>query len=194
MTMKLDQSYWEARYQNEQTGWDVGEITTPLREYIEQLKNKDLKILIPGAGNAYEAEYLHKNGFTNVTVIDLAQQPLKNIKMRNSNFPDKNLIQGNFFDLNDHFELILEQTFFCAIDPSERAHYAKKMAEILVPGGKLVGVLFDTEFEGGPPFGGSKDEYLNYFSPYFQIKTFEKCYNSIKPRQDRELFIQLIRK
>ena len=31
-------------------------------------------------------------------------------------------------------------------------------------------------------------EYLDLFSKTFQIKTLEKAYNSIKPRQNRELF------
>ncbi|MBX2846521.1 MAG: hypothetical protein KTR13_09960, partial [Saprospiraceae bacterium] len=38
------------------------------------------------------------------------------------------------------------------------------------------------------PFGGSKEEYLSYFEPHFNIKTFEKAYNSILPRQGNELF------
>ncbi|SHI83533.1 Thiopurine S-methyltransferase (TPMT) [Algibacter luteus] len=52
------ENYWTQRYNERQTGWDVGKPTTPLKTYIDQLKNKSLKILIPGAGNAYEAEYL----------------------------------------------------------------------------------------------------------------------------------------
>ena len=72
-----------------------------------------------------------------------------------------------------------------------RKSYVQKMASLLVPGGKLVGVLFNCEFEGGPPFGGNKEEYLTFFQPFFKIKTFETCYNSIKPRSERELFIIL---
>lgn len=192
--MNLDKSYWESRYENNQAGWDAGEITTPLKEYIDQLSNKSLKILIPGAGNSYEAEYLLHSGFINVTVIDLASNPLINIRNRVPSFPSENLIQGDFFNHRSQYDLIIEQTFFCALDPSLRPAYAKKMAEILVPGGKLAGVLFDTEFEGGPPFGGNKNEYLQYFEPFFQINTLEKCYNSIKPRENRELFMILEKK
>jgi hypothetical protein len=192
--MQLDKSYWESRYENNQAAWDAGEITTPLKEYIEQLTNKNLNILIPGAGNSYEAEFLHDAGFKNVMVIDLASNPLNNIRQRIPSFPAENLIEGNFFDHNKKHDLIIEQTFFCALDPSLRPAYAKKMAEILAPGGKVAGVLFDTEFEGGPPFGGNKNEYLQYFEPFFQIKTLEKCYNSIKPRENRELFMILERK
>jgi len=189
--MNLDKDYWSSRYQDQKTGWDVGEITTPLKDYFDQINDKDLKILVPGAGNGYEVEYLFNQGFKNVTVIDLSELPLQNLKNRIPDFPDSRLLCGDFFTHQGKYDLIVEQTFFCALDPAMRPDYAKKMSELLVPGGKLAGVLFNTEFEGGPPFGGDKDEYLTYFLPYFKIKTFENCYNSIKPRAERELFMIL---
>lgn len=61
------------------------------------------------------------------------------------------------FSLKDSFDLIIEQTFFCALDPKLRPEYAVKMAELLKPGGRLVGVLFnDTLNNDKPPFGGTK--------------------------------------
>ncbi|MEQ9305362.1 MAG: SAM-dependent methyltransferase, partial [Marinoscillum sp.] len=54
----LNKSYWNERYDKHETGWDAGEVTTPLKTYIEQLLNKHLSILIPGAGNAHEGRYL----------------------------------------------------------------------------------------------------------------------------------------
>ena len=75
-----------------------------------------------------------------------------------------------------------------------RKQYAEKMQQLLNPNGRLVGLLFNTDFEDGPPFGGDKDEYKKYFSPYFFFKYFENCYNSIKPRAGTELFMVLKRK
>ena len=51
------QSYWASRYLEKQTGWNIGYASTPITAYVDQLTNKAAKILIPGAGNAYEAEY-----------------------------------------------------------------------------------------------------------------------------------------
>lgn len=190
----LDKDYWENRYAGNQTGWDVGEITTPLKEYFNQITDKTKAILIPGAGNAYEAAYLFENGFTNVTVVDLARHPLEDLKRRVPGFPDSHLVQSDFFELKGQFDLVVEQTFFCALDPAMRPEYARKMSEVIKPGGKLVGVLFNTHFEGGPPFGGTKEEYLKYFEPWFIFRVCEVCYNSIKPRAERELFIIFERK
>ncbi|WP_320814341.1 methyltransferase domain-containing protein [Flavobacterium sp.] len=186
--MKLNSNYWENRYQNNEIGWDTGEITTPLKEYIDQLNNKKIKILIPGAGNGYEFDYLIHNGFKNVFVVDLAPTPLKNIEQRNPDFKD-NLIQSDFFELDQKFDLILEQTFFCALDPALRLNYAIKTNELLNSNGKIAGLLFDFPLtEDGPPFGGSIEEYKTLFSKAFKLKTLEKAHNSIKPRANKELF------
>ncbi|WP_374548894.1 SAM-dependent methyltransferase [Flavobacterium sp.] len=187
--MNFDAQYWQNRYLNNETGWDVKEITKPLKDYVDQINNKDLSILIPGAGNGYEYEYLIQNGFSNVTVIDIAEQPLINIKNRVENYIDENLICDDFFNHTKKYDLIIEQTFFCALNPSLRNKYAEKTNELLQPKGKIIGLLFQFPLtEDGPPFGGSESEYIKLFSDNFKIKTLETAYNSIKPREGRELF------
>lgn len=189
MKTKFDKAYWDAKYQENQTGWDIGYITTPIKMYIDQLKNKEFKILIPGAGNGYEVEYLFKSGFKDITVIDIAAQPLKNLHDRIPDFPKDKLIQTDFFEHNAKYDLIIEQTFFCALSPTLRKNYVYKMNDLLFDNGKLTGLLFDFELTDlGPPFGGSLNEYFKLFSKYFIIKTLENCYNSIKPRNGKELF------
>ncbi|MGS2740123.1 methyltransferase domain-containing protein [Sinomicrobium sp. M5D2P17] len=184
--------YWENRYNSGSDGWDIGHISTPIKAYADQLDDKNRKILIPGAGNGHEAEYLFRNGFKNIYVLDFALPPLQRFKKRVPDFPEDRLIYRNFFDLEMSFDLILEQTFFCAIPLQSRPEYARKMHQLLLPEGKLTGLLFDFPLTGeGPPFGGDRQEYSNYFSPYFNIVVMERCYNSIKPREGRELFFIL---
>jgi thiopurine S-methyltransferase len=185
-----NKNYWENNYLTNEIGWDIGYASPPITNYIDQLKNKDLSILIPGAGNAYEADYLFQSGFKNITVLDIAKQPLANLLKRTPAFPKENLIRGDFFDHNQSYDLIIEQTFYCAISPEMRLAYAEKTYELLNTGGKLTGLLFDFPLtEEGPPFGGSLEEYKNIFSNQFHIKVLETSYNSIKPRLGRELFI-----
>lgn len=187
---KFDASFWSDKYQNGQTGWDLGNVSPPIQAYIDQLVDKELSILIPGAGNSYEAAYLFKNGFNNITVLDLVKEPLENLKKRVPDFPENNLVQQDFFLHNSQYDLIIEQTFFCALDPSLRMNYIDKMKSLLKPGGKLVGLLFDFRLsEEGPPFGGDADAYSLAFQKAFKLKTLAPCYNSIKPRQGNELFI-----
>lgn len=190
--MELDQKFWEDRYENGQIGWDAGNITTPLKEYFDQLTDKNQKMLIPGCGNAYEAQYLHKQGFRNVYVADVALKPLQRLARACENFPEGHLIHGDFFDMEGTFDLIIEQTFFCSMTTDMRAKYAKTMHNRLKIGGKLVGILFSFPLKSeGPPFGGDINEYRTYFEPYFTFEVFEPCYNSIRPRQGSELFMIL---
>ncbi len=191
----FDSSFWENRYQMQLTQWDIGEASTPLKTYIEQLKNKNIRILIPGAGNAYEAEYLHQQGFEEVWVIDLATSPLENFQKRCPSFPKEHLIQGDFFELDmpHYFDLVIEQTFFCALEPRLREAYVQKMTKLLKPNGKLVGVLFADVLldRKQPPFGETTKNLEQYFCDAFHFKHFAPCHNSIKPRQGSELFICL---
>jgi len=190
----LTDEYWSERYKTGQTGWDIGHVSIPLKAYFNQLTDKSIAILIPGCGNAYEAEYLLQQGFTNIMLIDISVVLVERLQ-RNLQFYIENgscrVIHQDFFTLQGQYDLIIEQTFLSALDPSVREKYAGQMYNLLKPGGKLVGVIFDFPFEGGPPFGGTKEEYLNLFKPLFQPVIFERCYNSIPPRAGNELFIRL---
>ena len=98
--MKLNKAYWEDRYEKNILGWDAGAVTTPLKEYIDQIEDKNLKILVPGAGNGYEVVYLWEQGFKNTYVVDLATQPLQRIREKLPEFPQNQLIQEDFFCAN----------------------------------------------------------------------------------------------
>jgi SAM-dependent methyltransferase len=186
----LPAQFWDSLYTNHETAWDIGSVSPPLKEYIDQLTDKNIRILIPGAGKSYEAVYLAENGFTDVTVIDISPVLTKSLHEKIAqSYPFIKIITGDFFELNDAFDLILEQTFFCTLHPSLRENYINKIKELLTGNGKLAGVLFNRDFENGPPFGGHTEEYRQLFSPVLRIKVLEDCYNSIPPRAGSEVFL-----
>jgi methyl halide transferase len=188
MTEFLSKDYWNNRYEAEETGWDLKTISPPLKAYIDQLTDKNLRILIPGCGSGHEAEYLLKQGFHDVTVIDFAPLVVGKMKSYLSDYQNIKIICTDFFMHSGEYDLILEQTFFCALDPALRIKYVQKMSELLIQNGKLTGLLFGVQFPKNPPFGGSKEEYLTLFSNTFKINFIELCYNSIKSRDGNELF------
>ncbi len=193
--LNLGQSYWNKQYESNTTGWDLGEVSPPLKAYIDQIQNKNCRILIPGCGNTYEADYLLQQDFTNITIIDIAPILVENLKNKYADNPNIHIILGDFFTLHGQFDLIIEQTFFCALNPSLRESYVKKMNELLAPNGKLMGVLFDRTFEiDGPPFGGNQEEYKKLFEANFDFIHFMPCYNSYHKRANTELFILLQKK
>ncbi|MCX6290610.1 MAG: methyltransferase domain-containing protein [Bacteroidetes bacterium] len=192
--LPLNANYWDQQYQNNETGWDMNQVSPPVKNYIDTLSGKAIKILIPGCGNAYEAEYLMENGFTNVTLIDIAGTLVNSLREKFSGKPIR-ILHQDFFEHNEKYDLILEQTFFCAINPSLRERYAAKCFHLLNGGGKIAGLLFNIEFErDGPPFGGKREDYQILFEPMFHLEQFDKCETSIPKRQGNELFVEMKKK
>lgn len=191
---KLDQEYWDIRYKTNSTGWDLGKVSPPIKEFIDTLVDKNLHILIPGCGNSYEAEYLLNQGFTSVTVIDIAPTLVEKLQVKFKNNSNITIVLGDFFEHQGEYDLILEQTFFCALPLAMREQYVEKMHFLLAKKGLLVGLLFNKTFDGGPPFGGSQAEYEKIFDPHFGFLQMDLCQNSIAPRANSELFVKFIKK
>lgn len=185
----FDKEFWEKKYTNDDAQWNAGTITTPIKEYIDQLTDKKLAVLVPGIGHGHELMYLHERGFTNITGLDFTLVGALEAYGLMNDFPYGDVILGDFFEHEEQYDLIIEQTFFCSLPTENRVDYVNKMYDLLKPGGKLVGVLFDCHFnQDTPPFGGSKEEYLDLFKDKFEVKILETAHNSIKPRAGRELF------
>jgi SAM-dependent methyltransferase len=188
--LPLDQTYWDNQYQANATGWDLGQVSPPIKTYINTIENKEAKILIPGCGNTYEAEYLLEQGFTNITVIDIAPTLVENLKQKFANNNNITIVLGDFFDHQGKYDFIIEQTFFCALPPTLRQKYVWKMHQLLTNYGKLFGLLFNREFEVSPPFGGSLNEYEQLFTKAFIFNSISLAGNSIPSRVNTELFIE----
>jgi SAM-dependent methyltransferase len=130
-----------------------------------------------------------------VSLIDIAPELVERLKSKFKSDPNIKIILGDFFSHEGEYDLILEQTFFCALDPGLRKSYVEQMKKLLKKDGKLAGLLFVKEFEkAGPPFGGSKEEYELLFRNDFELEVFDSCYNSFDKRAGTEIFIVLVRK
>ena len=190
-TPLISPGYWDHRYLNNETGWDMKQVSPPLKSYIDTIKDTNLKILIPGCGNAYEAEYLLEKGFTNVTLIDFSNVVTGKLKEKYNGKPLK-IINENFFDHKGKYDLILEQTFFCALHPSLQEKYVQKCYDLLNDGGKIAGVFFNKKFvDTEPPYIINDAKYKKLFSHLFTFEKYEECKNSIGPRQGYEVIFIL---
>jgi len=187
MDHKLTPDYWNERYRQGYVGWDLGAVSHPMKVIIDRLEDRSIKILVPGAGNGFEVSYLWQRGFSNVHILDWAESPLQQFAERNPEFPEDQMIQKDFFQLNGQFDLILEQTFFCALNPSLRSSYVSKMYDLLNSGGRIQGVLFDAPMLiDRPPFGGNEEEYRGLFEPYFEIEYLRRPQRSEPERVELE--------
>ena len=195
--IKLNQSYWNRRYENNQTGWDIGKISPAIKLWFNKQEKKDLKILIPGSGYGHEVAYAHKMGFYNTFYLDLSPIAIKHFREKHPQIPKDNILLGDFFSLkkSNFFDIIIEQTFFCALPLSSRSLYVNKTHELLKNSGILIGLLFNIKFDGDePPYGGNSKLYKKLFEDKYHFIKMDISTNSIPQRQGSELWVEMKRK
>jgi SAM-dependent methyltransferase len=185
-------AYWDARYVNGETGWDLGSPSPAFMDFFSSISNKEMAVLIPGCGNAHEAAWLMESGFAQVTVLDIAPSAIHSLRARFHAVEGKQLtiVQADFFEWEGQYDLIFEQTFFCALHPDKRPAYVRQMHKLLRPNGLLIGLLFNRSFDASPPYGGSIDEYQALFEPYFNKVQLLPTSMSVQPRQGTELWME----
>ena len=187
-------NFWNDKYIKNEISWDLAGPTPAFVKWFKN-KNKNKKIIIPGAGNGYDAIHLAKSNF-DVYAVDFASEPIAN--MKNKNLSNLNLIMNDFFNLskkyNSQFDYFLEYTFFCAINPRRRFNYIKKSFELLKPNGVFVGMLLpidNNSKDEGPPFAVNIEETIEMFSEFYTNIKLKKTKLSIEPRKEIELFITM---
>ena len=193
----LNENFWNNRYLENNTGWDLGAISPAIKKWFDTKKNKDLQILIPGAGKGHEVKYGFDHGFNNIHYLDISTEAVTFFKDNCPNLPKEQILISDFFDLKKDlfFDVVIEQTFFCAISPVLRKSYVKKTHEILKENGFIIGLLFNKKFDNqGPPFGGFHEEYVELFSKLFVIEKLENSINSAIPRKENEFWIKMRKK
>lgn len=192
---ELNQAFWNEKWETRKTGWDIGMPSPAIVEYLIRNVYKNAAILIPGCGNAYEAQFLLDHGYTNISLIDISTVANELLREKFKSNPEVKIYCENFFEHEGQYDIIVEQTFFCALNPDLRADYVKKTAELLKNDGSIIGLLFNRKFENpGPPFGGIQEEYKELFKDNFDLKVLETAENSILPRKGSELFIHFKKK
>ena len=148
-------------------------ITPPLRAYFDQLAvARQPRILIPGAGRAYEAEYLHQLGFRQVFVADLAPEPLAGASSPRARLSRRTPLLADFFALPnaEPFDLIVEQTFFCALDPARARPMPGSAQRCCGPAARSWACCSIPTLARGRsrPLGATGKNTAQYFAPVFR--------------------------
>lgn len=175
-------NYWESCYNQDGFRYDSEKvIPSVIHLFSQPFIDKSVNILLPGAGHAYEAEYLYQQGFKNLYVLDFAKTPLAQFKQRVPSFPKSQVIEADFFNFSEikqfknFFDYLIEKAFFCAITPDLRQGYVESMHKLLKKNGVLCGVFINgesaksIEHPNHPPYGCQVDEYKRLFTDKFTI-------------------------
>ena len=186
-----DAEYWEQRYQEGTTRWDLKEAAPELVSLLNSAAAPSPgRVAVLGCGRAYDALLFAAYGFE-VVGFDFATSAIeyaiaKALDLGSSaKFLQRNILAlpGEF---ESYFDYIVEHTCFCAIDPMQRSDYVQVVKSILKPQGELIGVFFTHHRPGGPPFGVTPTEIRQYFTTDFEIMSLVPATNSVPERQGEE--------
>ena len=183
--------YWEQRYQEGTTRWDLGQAAPPFKSLLHSTTAPSPgRVAILGCGRGYDAMLFATHGF-DVVGFDFAisaitdAQSLAEVAGITAKF-----LQRDIFDLprefESYFDYVVEHTCFCAIEPMQRPAYVQVAKSILKPQAELIGLFFTHNRPSGPPFGVTPTEIRQYFHTDFEIISLVPVTNSVPERQGEE--------
>jgi hypothetical protein len=179
--------FWNVRYASGNTPWDFGGVPLALKLFLERSSGSG-KVLIPGCGSGYEVQAFHAAGY-DVSAIDFSSAAVEQAKRVLGPLAER-VILGDFFTYDfgqQRFDLIYERTFLCSMTPSRRPDYVNRTADLLSPGGGLIGVfLYGQPSSSGPPFPLTEHEAAKLFKKRFELVRSEAMTDSMRLFRDRE--------
>lgn len=182
--------FWQVRYQEHQTPWDLGGVAPPFVSLLEKQDTplKPGKMAVLGCGYGHDAAYFGQHGFA-VTGFDFAPEAIAAAQQRYGAWGT--FVQADIFQLPssyaEAFDTVLEHTCFCAIRPNQREAYVQVVHGLLKPGGCFVGLFWAHQELGGPPYKTNAAEIGRLFSPYFHIASLAQAQDSVPERAGEEL-------
>lgn len=189
---ELSVDFWEGRYQDGTTGWDLGQ---PAPAFVSLLKSdhapKPGRIAVIGSGRGHDALWFAAQGFE-VVGFDFAPSAIATAtaSAQSRHLTNAQFLQRDIFALlpefAQQFDYVLEHTCFCAIAPELRQQYADIVAGLLRPKGELIALFWAHSRLGGPPFGVSLEELETLFKPRFEIQSLTKVDQSPPNRTNEE--------
>lgn len=170
----MSQNYWENLYQTGETRWEKGAPSPGLVDFLAT--HRDLPgetVCVPGGGTGHDAGEWARAGFR-VYGYDIAPSAIQLSRERSAaNGWHAEFRIADF--LRDEppfrFDWLFEHTLFCAIQPAERELYVAAARRWLKPGGNYLAVNYFIPDTEGPPFGTTREEILQRFSPGFDLKS-----------------------
>ena len=171
--------FWTTRYAAGKTPWDFGGVPAALRSFLAR-SHAPGRVLIPGCGSGYEVQAFHEGGY-DVTAIDFSPAAIGQAKRILGILADR-VIFGDFFTYDfgqRNFDLIYERTFLCSMPPSRWPDYANRMADLLSPEGRLIGIFLYGQRAASPPYPLTDKEAEQLFQRRFRLVRTELVIDSL---------------
>lgn len=186
-------AFWEHLYRDDEAGWEIGRAAPPLANYFAARSPAGLRTLVIGCGRGHEARMLAGLG-ARVTAIDISTRAIAAARAATpAGTAVEFRVHDLFVPLGERFDLVVEHTCFCAIEPERRDEYVARMAGALVDGGALVGLFYDHGRPGGPPHTTSEPELRERFGRVFKIEELATAEGSVLAREGQELLGRFVK-
>jgi len=195
---------WENAYVTGTVPWDLGRAPPVLEARIREIvasreaAGDDAapgpRVFVPGAGRGHDARaWLAAGGA--VTALDIAPTAVAEGRALDAaEGVSMTWLEADLFDLpaelDGTFDIVWEQTCFCAIDPARRGEYVEVIARLLAPGGAWMGVVWEVGRPGGPPWSLTRADIEQHFAARFDFEVVRAVAPWTKQRWD-ELFVEL---
>src|ERR1700730_15903194 len=172
-------AFWNQRYASGETPWTLQAIPATLRSFVKKTQTRGT-VLIPGCGTDHAVLQFFRTAGFEVTAIDFSTVAVALIKKALGNFDGK-IIRGDFFtfDFQSRFDLIYERTFLCALHPRRWPQYARRVAQLLRPRGRLVGIFFYGKEPEPPPYPLNEARAAEIFGKCFRLIRDVKISDSV---------------
>lgn len=187
---------WESAWSEGRTGWDAGGSPPALLELSQSGVLPEGRALVPGCGAGYDVLTLASKWRT-VVGLDVAPTAAKRFNQlrHERGLPEAQarIVVADFFDFEPdaRFDLAWDYTFFCAIDPDQRAAWGQRMADFVVPGGLLVTLVFpvvpSAPRDQGPPYAIHPDDIRAALGDAFEALSVDQVFDSHPGREGKEL-------
>ncbi|CAH8392103.1 unnamed protein product [Eruca vesicaria subsp. sativa] len=162
---------WENMWVEGRTLWDLGEATPIVVHLCETGSLPSGRALVPGCGTGYDVVVM-ANPERHVVGLDLSKTSVERSTKMFSSLPNSKhftFLKEDFFtwEPTEKFDLIFDYNFFCAFEPKVRPLWAKRMQELLNPGGELITLMFpiSDRTPGPPPYLVSVSAYEELLKP-----------------------------
>jgi SAM-dependent methyltransferase len=168
----MSQTYWENLYQAGDMRWEKGAPSPGLVDFLAT--HPDLPgetVCVPGGGTGHDAGEWAKAGFR-VYGYDIAPSAVRLSQERaraggwRAEFREADFLRD---EPPFRFDWLFEHTLFCAIQPQERQLYLQAVQRWLKPGGNYLAINYFIPDTDGPPFGVTRAEIWEQFSPAFEL-------------------------
>jgi thiopurine S-methyltransferase len=178
----VDANFWRQAWHEGRTGWHRAEVHDDLVAFEAiALAGGPHRVLVPLCGRTLDLLWLRAQGHE-VTGVEIVGEAIAGFFALHGLEAERRpegahtawrahgltVLEGDLFDLEGRFDRVWDRGAMVAVDPTERAAYARVVRRVLAPGGLVLLNVFDHDGDrgSGPPFAVPEAEIRSLYAGF----------------------------